>query len=101
MGWDDRGFPTTRTEPIGWETMSKSYDEQGFLITSTSTSTPITAAATAGGSLGSYSQGLNGGVDGKVAGTSTSTAEAAKQTSAWSRYAILGVAAAVAEGMLL
>ena len=80
--------------------MSKSYNEQGFLITSTPSTTAAAAAtsATAAGSLGSYTEGLNGGVYGKVVGTSTSKAEGPKQTSVWSRFALLGVAAA---GVLL
>jgi len=32
--YDQQGFLTIITEPAGWSTASKSYDVQGFLITS-------------------------------------------------------------------
>ncbi|MCJ1369570.1 hypothetical protein MMC20_000782 [Loxospora ochrophaea] len=37
--YDQQGFPTVVTEPAGWSTASKSYDQQGFLVT-TATITP-------------------------------------------------------------
>ena len=33
-GWDERGFPTVVTVAAGAATASKTYDQQGFLITS-------------------------------------------------------------------
>ncbi|KAI9745344.1 MAG: hypothetical protein M1818_001624 [Claussenomyces sp. TS43310] len=43
-GWDDRGFATTRTVVSGYETMPKSYDNQGFLITPTAAPVPAASA---------------------------------------------------------
>lgn len=33
--YDQQGFETIITVPAGWETMSKSFDSKGFLITPT------------------------------------------------------------------
>lgn len=96
-GWDEQGFPTTMTVPSGWQTMPKSYDQQGFLITAS----PITTAAATGISSAGACFGANCGLNGKVIGTSTSKAAAAKETSAWRNMAIFGFAAAVAERLLL
>ncbi|TVY40726.1 putative extracellular glycosidase [Lachnellula occidentalis] len=99
-GWDDRGFATTRTIVSGGAT--KSYDQQGFLITSTPAiaSTPATAAA-ASTTAGGVCFGTNCGPNNKVVGTSTSKAVGARQTSAWGSMAILGIAAAVVDRLLL
>ncbi|TVY28087.1 putative extracellular glycosidase [Lachnellula hyalina] len=103
-GWDDRGFATTRTIVSGGAT--KSYDQQGFLITSTPAmtstmaSTPATAAA-ASTTAGGVCFGTNCGPKNKIVGTSTSKAAGARQTSAWGSMAVLGIAAAVVERLLL
>ncbi|TVY59388.1 putative extracellular glycosidase [Lachnellula cervina] len=99
-GWDDRGFATTRTIVSGGA--AKSYDQQGFLITSTPAiiSTPTTAA-TASTAAGGVCFGTNCGPNDKIVGTSTSKAAGARHTSAWGSMAILGVAAAVVERLLL
>lgn len=95
-GWDDRGFPTTRTIISGANTAPKSYDQQGFLITTTPTATTT--------AVGSATQapcfGSNCGLNGKVIGTSSSKAAAPKET-LWRSGAMLGVAAALAERILL
>ena len=59
--YNEQGFLTTVVVPAGYETLSKSYDGQGFLITSTQ---PITAAATSqtsiqGGGITSVNSGNN------------------------------------------
>jgi hypothetical protein len=82
--------------PSGWQTMSKSYDQQGFLITSSPTTTAAAGISTAGACFGA-----DCGLNGKVVGTSTSKAAAAKETSAWRNMAIFGFAAAMAERLLL
>ena len=41
--YDDKGFLTTMTVPAGWQTVVKSYNEQGFPITAAPTSTPAAA----------------------------------------------------------
>lgn len=97
-GWDDRGFATTRTLLAGGTT--KSYDQQGFLITSTPTGGAVAASATSAGA-GGICLGTNCGPNGKIVGTSSSKAAGAKQTSAWSGMAIIGIAAAFAERLLL
>lgn len=79
-GWNDQGFATTYTEVSGWSTLSKSYDEQGFLITAVSSTT----ASAVGGSSSLPGAGVNLGANGKVVGTSTSKAGAAIETArAW------------------
>ena len=75
--------------------MSKSYDQQGFLIIGSPTTT------SAGGGATSLGAGINGGIGGKVVGTSTSKAGAAKETSAWRGFVAMGIAAAIAERLLL
>ena len=99
-GWDDRGFATTRTIVSGGAT--KSYDQQGFLITATPTTagTPTTTGA-ASAATGGACFGTNCGPNNKIVGTSTSKAAGARQTSAWGSMAVLGIAAAVAERLLL
>lgn len=83
-GWDDRGFPTTIIEVNGWSTMPKSYDEQGFLITTTSTAAAASSTSAAGFSSSLGGAGLDLGLTGKVVGTSTSKAGAAVETAkAW------------------
>ena len=77
--------------------MPKSYDQQGFLVTSS----PTTTAAAAGISTAGACFGADCGINGKVVGTSTSKAAAAKETSAWRNVAIFGFAAAIAERLLL
>lgn len=94
-GWDDRGFPTTKTVLSGWETMSRSYDDQGSLITGSAT-----AAAGAGFTSQSVCLGANCGAAGRLA-TSTSKAFGPKMNPPWRRGAILGIAAAMAERLLL
>jgi hypothetical protein len=96
-GWDEQGFPTTMTVSSGWQTMPKSYDQQGFLVTSS----PTTTATAAGISTAGACFGADCGLNGKVVGTSTSKAAAAKETSAWRNMAIFGFAAAMAERLLL
>ena len=97
-GWDEQGFPTTMTVPSGWQTMPKSYDQQGFLITSSPTTT---ADAAAGISTAGACFGADCGLNGKVVGTSTSKAAAAKETSDWRNVAIFGFAVAIAERLLI
>jgi hypothetical protein len=92
-GWDDRGFPSTRTVVSGWETVSKSYDQQGFLITGSPTTT-------SGGGATSLGAGINGDIGGKVVGTSTSKAGAAKESPVWRGFMAMGVAAVVVERLL-
>ncbi|KAI9685734.1 MAG: hypothetical protein M1822_004294 [Bathelium mastoideum] len=58
--YDQQGFPTVATVPVGWSTMSKSYDSQGFLITPSPSSAAAptgAAAAAAAESSQSLSQG--------------------------------------------
>jgi hypothetical protein len=63
--------------------MPKSYDEQGFLITATPSTTATTAIAS-GGSNSLAGVDVNLGANGKVVGTSTSKAGAAAETAcAW------------------
>lgn len=90
-GWDDRGFPTTYT--IASTTAPNSYDQQGFLITSTPTTGAAVAAST---SAPGACFGANCGPGNKDIGTSTSTAAAARATSAWGSVAAIGAAAAAA-----
>jgi Glycosyl hydrolases family 16 len=96
-GWDDRGFPTTKIVASGANTGPKSYDQQGFLIT-----TSPTATATA---IGAATQapcfGSNCGLNGKIIGSSSANAAAPKETFAWRSGAMLGIAAAIAERLLL
>jgi len=101
-GWDDRGFPTTYTVASGYNTAPKSYDQQGFLITTTPTATTATAAATANTAVTQAPcLGSNCGLNGKVIGTSSSEAAAPRETFAWRNGAMLGVVAALAERILL
>ena len=80
--------------------MSKSYDQQGFLITSSPTSSSTTKSA--GGVATSLGAGIDDGIGGKAAATRTSKAAASKETSAWRGFGAIGIAAAVAaEGLLL
>jgi hypothetical protein len=95
-GWDDRGFATTRTIISGGA--SKSYDQQGFVITATPTTSGIAGAVV---STPGVCFGQNCGPGNKIVGTSTSTAAAARQTSAWGGMAVFGIVAAVAERLLL
>lgn len=46
--YNQQGFPITVTEPAGWATASKSYDEQGFLITAGPAGPSSTAAVSVG-----------------------------------------------------
>lgn len=87
-GWDNRGFPTTMTLVSGWQTMSKSYDQQGSLVTSVPSST-TTATGTSLGDAPCF--GANCGTNGKVVETGTSSAGAPKRTMG----ALLGLAGAV------
>jgi hypothetical protein len=93
--WDDRGFPMTRTVPSGWQTMPKSFDDRGFLITGSQT------AANAAGFTSGACLGVNCGPAGKVVGTSTSKAEGARQTPILRGAAAFGIAAAFLERLLL
>jgi hypothetical protein len=106
-GWDDRGFPTTRTVVSGWETVVKSFDNQGFLVTR-SPSPAVTQAASvstaAGGPSGTFGGGVFGANPaGKIVNTKTSKAAAARETSVpWRGATFVGlVAAAAAERLLL
>lgn len=94
-GFDDRGFPTTYTREYGWQTMPKSYDEQGFLITGAPTATAV------GQGEETPCFGPNCGNAGKVVGTSSSKAFGAQQSPAWENAALLGAAAALFERLLL
>jgi hypothetical protein len=79
-GWDNRGFPTTQTVVSGWSTLPKSYDEQGFLITTLSSTVAAVSTSAAGASNSLGGVGVSLGVNGKVVGTSTSKASAAIET---------------------
>jgi hypothetical protein len=79
----------------GYNTAPKSYNEQGFLITST---TPTTTVAP------TYAPcfGANCGLNGKIIGTSSSKASAPRETAVpWRSGAIIGIAMALAERLLL
>ncbi len=93
-GWDDRGFPTTATLSSGWQTVSKSYNEQGSLITSA----PTTAAALIASQAPCF--GVNCGVDGKVISATATTAMGSKGA-VWPGLAGLGMAATHAGAVLL
>ena len=94
-GFDDRGFPTTYTREYGWQTMPKSYDEQGFLITGAPTATAV------GQGEETPCFGANCGNAGKVVGTSSSKAVGVQRGPAWGSAALLGAAAALFERLLL
>jgi hypothetical protein len=84
-GWDSRGFATTQTVVAGYGTAQKSYDDQGFLITS-SDAVPTTGAdaGTAAGAIG-----------GKVLSTNAAAAE-------WkARPTLLGALAAAVGGLFM
>lgn len=97
-GWDDRGFPTTYTRQSGWQTLPRSYNEQGLLITGAPTATAVAQGA----STQAACFGQNCGLNGKVVGTSSSKAGVQqKQQGAWHTAAVLGIAAAVVERLIL
>ncbi|TVY85485.1 putative extracellular glycosidase [Lachnellula suecica] len=100
-GWDDRGFPTTRTIVSG-ET-ARSYDQQGFLITTTPAiaNAPVSTATGAVACFGKNCGPANKIVGTSTGSTSTSTAAGAKQTSAWSGMAAIGLLVVVAEILLV
>ncbi|KAF4631519.1 hypothetical protein G7Y89_g6603 [Cudoniella acicularis] len=84
-GFDDRGFPTTKTVAVGWNTISITYDQQGFPITATPTSTGALSADPV------LCTGFGCGAGSKVAdamSTSTSKAGGAKQTAALGSLAL-------------
>ena len=82
-GFDQQGFPTVVTLPPGYATASKSYDSQGFLITSgpaapaaSSSSVAGTAAATnAVGQKSSDQSGIVNSDAGATAGAAACTKE--------------------------
>ncbi|KAG0650983.1 putative extracellular glycosidase [Hyphodiscus hymeniophilus] len=91
-GWNEQGFATTYVVAAGWSTMVKSYDDQGFQITSTPSTTAAVSSTTSTNSLGAPANFAGAG-NGKVMGTSTSKAGAAMETAkAWLGPA-LGLAA--------
>ena len=82
----------------GYNSATKSYNEQGFLITSTTQTTPTTTVAS------TYAPcfGANCGLDGKIIGTSISKASAPRETAVpWRSGAMIGIAMALAERLLL
>ena len=97
-GWDSRGFAYTSTVTSGFETIPKSYDQQGFPITSTATASGAIATGAGTESLGRATFGANaGGVNGKVVSTSTSADNAAREKA---MPTFLGLAAAALGGLL-
>lgn len=88
MGWDSRGFATTQTVVAGYGTAQKSYDDQGFLITSD-------AVPTTGADAGAVSTTAAGAIGGKVRSTNAAAAE-------WmARPTLLGAIAAAVGGLLI
>ena len=57
--YNEQGFLTTVVVPAGYETQPKSYDDQGFLITTTAATTPISQASIQGGGITSVNSGNN------------------------------------------
>ncbi|PQE15379.1 glycosyl hydrolase family 16 protein [Rutstroemia sp. NJR-2017a BVV2] len=88
-GWDSRGFATTQTVVAGYGTAQKSYDDQGFLITSSD------AVPTAGTDAGAVSTTAAGAIGGKVRSTNAAAA-------VWmARPTLLGALAAAVGGLLI
>jgi hypothetical protein len=90
VGWDDRGFATTRTVASGFATVPVSYNQQGFPITA---SPATTAPATAEAQLSCANPPCT---QIKAASTSTSMAAGYKPITACGNIAMFGVAVALA-----
>ncbi|CZS93343.1 hypothetical protein WAI453_000960 [Rhynchosporium graminicola] len=96
-GFDDRGFPTTYTRQYGWATMSKSYDDRGFLITAGPTRTVAGQAEQTQAAC----FGPNCGNAGKAMSASNSKAVGAQKNPAWQYFAVLGALVVMIQSLLL
>jgi hypothetical protein len=107
VGWDDRGFPTTRTLPIGFATVPVSYNQQGFPVIATPppiiTPSPSTVAAAVSTAVAAQlSCASPPCTQNKALSTTTSKAAGAKATAAaWSNAALFGVAVVLAAERVL
>ena len=95
VAYDGKGFPTTVVRPAGWESASKAFDEQGFLVTPAPVSTLATSYA-----------GRNVAVDqsgGTGSGTAPANPVATGAASAPTSFAVRfwGVVSCVLAGMML